>query len=303
MEMHQLRYAIAVARTGTFSRAAEQCHVSQPSLSQQILKLEEELGERLFDRTKREARPTPHGEAFLRRAIRILEEVDAARREAADAKELLTGTVTIGVIPTIAPYLLPKATALFMERFPGVEVVIHEDPTARLLKLLHGYEVDLAILSLPFDAERLEVRALLSEELLVALPPGHPLARKRSLLRSDLDGERLIVLQEGHCLGDQVLGFCSREDHRPRISFRSAQLETLQSLVHAGMGISLVPEMALRKESGRAPVYRSLSGGKMPAPTRTVAAAWPKQRSPGRAAAEFLSTLGKASKPSRPSKR
>jgi len=295
MEMHQLRYAVAVARTGNFSRAAEQCHVSQPSLSQQILKLEEELGERLFDRTKREARPTPHGEAFLRRAVRILEEVDAAQREAEDAKQLLTGTVTIGVIPTIAPYLLPRATALFMGRFPGVEVVIHEEPTGRLLKLLHGYEVDLAVLSPPVDSARLEIRTLFSEDLRIALPPGHPLALKPTILPRDLDGERLIILQEGHCLGDQVLGFCSRGDHRPRIRFRSAQLETLQSLVHAGMGISLVPEMALREPGGNAPVYRSIGVGKGKAPSRTVAAAWPRQRPPGRAAAEFLSVLGKSS--------
>jgi LysR family transcriptional regulator, hydrogen peroxide-inducible genes activator len=293
MEMHQLRYAVAVARTGTFSRAAEQCHVSQPSLSQQILKLEEELGERLFDRTKREARPTPHGEAFLRRAIRILEEVDAARREAEDAKQLFTGSITIGVIPTIAPYLLPRVTALFTERFPGVEVVIHEEPTGRLLKLLHGYEVDLAVLSPPFDNARLEIRELFTEELKIALPPGHPLVLKRSLHPRDLDGERLIILQEGHCLGDQVLGFCARGDHHPKISFRSAQLETLQSLVHAGMGISLVPEMALRPPGENTPVYRAIDGGRGKTPSRTVAAAWPKQRPPGRGATEFLKLLAK----------
>jgi LysR family transcriptional regulator, hydrogen peroxide-inducible genes activator len=120
MEMHQLRYVVAVARTGNFSRAAEQCHVAQPSLSQQILKLEAELGDRLFDRMKREAKLTPQGEVFLRRAVRILEEVDAARREASDGKELLHGTVVVGVLPTIAPYLLPEVMAGFTKKFPGV---------------------------------------------------------------------------------------------------------------------------------------------------------------------------------------
>src|SRR5687767_1348282 len=120
MEMHQLRYVVAVARSGNFSRAAEQCHVSQPSLSQQIQKLESELSERLFDRMKREAKLTPYGEAFLRRALKILEEVDAAKREATDAKSLLRGTVTVGVLPTIAPYLLPGVIAAFTERYPGV---------------------------------------------------------------------------------------------------------------------------------------------------------------------------------------
>src|SRR6266478_3655719 len=127
MEMHQLRYMVAVARTRNFSRAAEQCHVSQPSLSQQVQKLENELGERLFDRMKREAKLTSHGETFLHRAVRILEEADAAKREAADAKGLLRGKVVAGVLPTIAPYLLPEAMAAFAEKFPGVQIVIQED--------------------------------------------------------------------------------------------------------------------------------------------------------------------------------
>src|SRR3954465_14122524 len=114
MEVHQLQYVVAVARTGNFSRAAEQCHVSQPSLSQQIIKLEEELGERLFDRLKRQVKITPHGELFVRRALRVLEELDAAKREARDATDLLRGTATIGVLPTIAPYLLPEVLAKFM---------------------------------------------------------------------------------------------------------------------------------------------------------------------------------------------
>src|SRR5882762_9225686 len=135
MEMHQLRYLVAVARTGNFSRAAEQCHVSQPSLSQQIQKLEDELGERLFDRLKRTVKLTPQGEAFLPRAVKILAEVEAAKREAKDATELLCGTVVFGVLPTIAPYLLPAVMAEFTARFPGVEIVVHEDTTASLMKL------------------------------------------------------------------------------------------------------------------------------------------------------------------------
>src|SRR6266478_6372994 len=175
MEMHQLRYVVAVARARNFSRAAEQCHVSQPSLSQQIQKLEDELGERLFDRLKREAKLTSHGEAFLHRAVRILEEVDAAKREATDAKSLLRGVLAIGVLPTIAPYLLPDVLAAFTGQFPGVEIEVHEDTTARLLKLALACEIDFALASRPIHEERLEIRKLFSEELLLALPPGHPL--------------------------------------------------------------------------------------------------------------------------------
>ena len=289
MEMHQLRYAVAVARSGNFSRAAEQCHVSQPSLSQQILKLEEELGERLFDRTKRETKVTPHGEAFLRRAIRILEEVDAATREAHDAKELISGVISIGVIPTIAPYLLPEVMAAFTREYPGVEMIVQEETTGRLLKLLQGYEIDFALISPPFDAEGLQTQHLLEEELLLALPRKHPLVAKKSVSSVDLEGEKMILMKEGHCLGDQVLNFCNRSEVRPQISFRSAQLETIQSLIAAGMGISLIPAMAASMDKKSRLAYRSLSSGK---PARSIVAAWPKQRPPGRAAAQFLRMLG-----------
>ena len=285
MEMHQLRYVVAVARTGNFSRGAEQCRVSQPSLSQQIQKLEDELGERLFDRMKREARLTAHGEAFLRRAVKILDEVDAAKREATDAKHLLRGPLTIGVLPTIAPYLLPDVLAAFAEKFPGVEIVVQEDTTARLLKLAHGYEIALALASRPIADERMEVRDLFTEELRVALPPGHPLTRKRTLSIADLEEERLIVMKEGHCLGDQVLDFCRRRDLKPNISFRGAQLETIQALVCSGMGISLIPAMATRNDREDMPEYRSLT---TPRPQRQITAFWPKQRQMGRAATEFL---------------
>lgn len=296
MEMQQLRYVIAVARTGNFSRAAELCHVSQPSLSQQIQKLEEELGERLFDRRKREAKLTSQGETFLPRAVRILEEVDAARREAADAQNLLRGTLTIGVLPTIAPYLLPNVMAQFTKRFPGVEIVVQEDTTARLLKLALDYEIDFALASRPIQNERLEITDLFSEELLLALPSGHPLTRKRRVAATDLEGEQLMVMKEGHCLGDQVLGFCDRRDVKPRISFRSSQLETIQALVASGLGISLIPAMASRSKRGYLPEYRSLQS---PRPERKIVTAWPRQRPPGRAASEFLKMLTARCAPSR----
>jgi LysR family hydrogen peroxide-inducible transcriptional activator len=285
MELHQLRYLAAVARTGSFSRAAEQCRVAQPSLSQQIQKLESELGERLFDRLKAGTKLTPAGEAFLPRARRILEEVEAAKREATEAKELLRGSVTLGVLPTIAPYLLPQILPAFTKKFPGVEITVQEETTARLVRLALAYEIDFALASRPLHDTRLEIRELFSEELLLALPPTHPLTRKRTLQPTDLDGERLIVMQEGHCLGDQVLRFCDRRELRAPVSFRSAQVQTIQSLVSAGLGISLIPTMAVSAGGGDAPVYRSLAA---PRPTRDIIAFWPRQRPPGRAASELM---------------
>jgi LysR family hydrogen peroxide-inducible transcriptional activator len=291
MEIHQLRYVIAVARTGNFSRAAEQCHVAQPSISQQIQKLEDELGERLFDRMKREAKLTEHGEAFLLRAVRILEEVDAARRDAEDAKGVLRGRLTVGVLPTIAPYLLPEVLTRFTRKYPTVEIVVHEDTTARLLKLAHAYEIDFAIASEPITDQRVEVKNLFTEELLLALPRGHPLTRKRTVNMADLEKERFIVMKEGHCLGDQLLKFCERRDMKPNISFRSAQLETIQALVCSGIGVSLIPAMAACRLREDLPEYRSLP---RPRPSRKIVAMWPKQRPLGRAANEFLISLSKA---------
>ena len=288
MEMHQLRYIVAVARAGNFSRAAEQCHVSQPSLSQQIQKLEEELGERLFDRMKREAKLTAHGEAFLPRALRILEEVDLARREASEARSLLRGRLIVGVLPTIAPYLLPAVLGDFAKRFPGVEIVVQEETTAQLLKLLNACEIDFAVASRPIQDRRMEVKDLFTEELRLALPPRHSLTRKRTVRLADLEKEPFIVMKEGHCLGDQVLNFCERRDLKPTISFRTAQLETIQALVHSGVGISLVPAMAARKKRAGLPEYRSLVS---PKPERKIVAIWPKQRPLSRAANELLKQI------------
>jgi LysR family hydrogen peroxide-inducible transcriptional activator len=290
MELQQLRYIVAVARTGNFSRAAEACHVSQPSLSQQIQKLEEELGERLFDRLRRHVKLTSAGERFLPRAIRILEETEAATREARAAHDLDRGRVTVGVLPTIAPYLLPQVIVAFSTRYPGVEVVVHEDTTARLQELAAACEVDLAIASLPLQDERFSVVQLFEEELLLALPETHRLATQPEVRASDLLEEKFILMKEGHCLGDQVLHFCHRRDFHPQVSCRSAQMETVQSLVRAGMGISLVPKMAVM-EDGRtgAPVYRSLAA---PQPKRVIAAFWSKKRPLGRAAAAWLEVMG-----------
>jgi LysR family hydrogen peroxide-inducible transcriptional activator len=290
MEMNQLRYVVAAARAGNFSRAAEQCRVSQPSLSQQIQKLEDELGERLFDRTKRHTKLTSHGEAFLPRAVRILDEAEMAVREASEAKSLLSGALTIGVLPTIAPYLLPTAIGAFAREYPGVAIVVQEETTAQLLKLLAAYEVDFALSSNPIQDSRFEIRELLTEELLLALP-GHPLARKRTIPAAALEGERLIVMREGHCLGDQVLGFCEHRDVKPTISFRGAQLETIHALVAAGLGLSLIPAMAARIERPNALEYRSIQP---PRPERKILAVWPKQRPLGRAARVFLELMSPA---------
>ena len=288
MEMHQLRYVVGVSRTGSFSRAAQQCHVSQPALSQQIAKLEDELGERLFERTKRKVRLTAHGESFLQRALRVLAEVDGARRDASEAKNLTGGTVRVGVLPTIAPYFLPKVIMAFARQYPGIEVVVQEDTTAHLVQQVLALEIDFAVASRPLEDDRLELRDLFREELLLAVPPAHPLARRKSVSAADVAAEPFIVMREGHCLGDQVLRFCERREVRAKISFRSAQLETIQALVTAGLGMSLVPAMAVRRTGGSPPAYRSVVPAR---PERVITALWPKARGLSRAAGALLGLM------------
>jgi len=294
MEMHQLRYVVAVARTGNFSRAAAQCHVSQPSLSQQIQKLEDELGERLFDRLKTRARLTPVGKAVYERAVRILAEVEAARREAGEFRALARGRVAVGVLPTIAPYLLPRVLPGFQAAFPGLTTELQEDTTAQLLGLLAACELDLAIVSLPIRDPQMETEKLFTEELRLALPPQHPLVKRPVIRLADLEAERFILMKEGHCLGDQVLDFCHRRDFHPQVLCRSAQIETIRALVQAGLGVSLIPTMACQADETPSPCYRSLGP---PPPQRTIVAVWLKARPPGRATRMFLEHLRAARGP------
>ncbi|MCI0463230.1 MAG: LysR family transcriptional regulator [Gemmataceae bacterium] len=286
MEMHQLRYFVAVAETANFTRAAERCHVSQPSLSQQIGKLEKRLHQRLFDRLGRRAVLTDAGRLLLDRARAILAAADDAERRLRDGADL-GARLAVGVIPTVAPYLLPPALERFLRHCPGVEVTVHEDATRNLVEAAAGGELDLAILALPLSDDRLHVEPLRSEPLLLALPSGHRLARKKRVTVEDLAEERFILLTEMHCLGEQVLSFCRAGGCEPRIACRSAQIATVQKLIALGQGISLLPEMARRADVDARTVYRPLAGG----PARTLAVAWHRHRYHSSAAERFLADV------------
>ena len=259
MELHQLRYFLAVARTKNFSRAAEQCHVAQPSLSQQIMKLEDELGERLFERTKREVSLTPAGDLLRVHAERVLQEVELARDGVREFRGLVRGRVVLGVLPTVAPYFLPQRLRAFSSRFPAVEVVVHEDTTDQLAAAVLAKEVDLALVSLPVERVGLAAEEFFDEKLLVALPAGHALAKRPRLTLDDLEREAFILMKEGHCLSGQALQFCRINGFAPQISFRSAQIETVLAFVAKGWGVSVVPEMACTRPM-RGVRFRTLAG-------------------------------------------
>lgn len=259
MELHQLRYFLAVARTRNFSRAAEQCRVAQPSLSQQIIKLENELGEKLFERTKREVALTSAGDLLKVHAERVLADVERACDEVRDLRGLVRGRVVLGVLPTVAPYFLPQRLRAFTAKFPAVDVVVHEETTGHLVAALQAKELDMAIVSLPVERAGLVAEEFFVEKLLVALPDGHALAKKRRLDIHDLERESFILMKEGHCLAGQALQFCQLKGFAPRVSFRSAQIETVLAFVARGWGVSVVPEMACARPTAGV-CYRSLAG-------------------------------------------
>jgi len=274
MEIHQVRYFLAVARTGNFSRAARECHVSQPSLSQQIKKLEEELGGPLFHRQPQGAVLTEAGHLFFTHAARIAAEVEEAQRRVQESGGTVRGRLVLGALPTIAPYLLPRLLEPFAREYPEVEVIVHEEITPRLLEGVHSGDIDLALLSLPVAGAGLERVELFEEPLLLVVPKAHSLARKRRVVMADLPQEKFILMQEGHCLSDQALEFChTRGDFSPSVSCRSAQVQTLLALVETGLGLSIVPEMAATPRKGL--LYREISPV---APKRRVGFVWRSNR-------------------------
>lgn len=245
MEFQQLRYACAVADTGSFSRAAERCQIAQPSLSQQIQKLEEDLGVRLFDRLGRSIRLTEAGRAFLPHARSVLEQIEAARSSVTVQHADVRGSVSVGVIPTIAPYLMPAYAAAFTEKFPEAKMRIVEEMTPVLVEGLRDLSIDLAILALPLRHKDLEIVPLRTEPVFAALPKSHPRAGSESLSLKDLRGEPFVMLRDGHCFRDLSVAACSSAKIKPNIAFETGQFSSVLAMVGAGVGISMMPEMAL----------------------------------------------------------
>jgi LysR family transcriptional regulator, hydrogen peroxide-inducible genes activator len=255
LEIHQLRYFRAVARHGTFTRASQVEHVAQPSLSQQILKLEAELGARLFDRLPRSAKLTVFGKAFLPKAERILRELGDAKTEMLEMAGEERGEVVVGIIPTIAAYLLPKLLPGFTSAYPQVKVTVVEDTTPVLLERLHhgGADqggIDMAIVALPVPGVELESRELFEERLHAALPEKHPCAGKKEIGLAELDREAFLLLKEGHCFRDNLIAACRESRVKPNVVFESGQFSTILAMVAAGMGVSAVPAMAVQPVRG-----------------------------------------------------
>lgn len=264
MELHQLRYFLAIADTASFTAAARRCHVAQPSLSVQLAKLEHELGGPLFERHRQGARLTERGRLFKPRAAEALRQLEAARTESAELAGLARGSVSLGCMPTTGAYLLPPLLKAFGQAHPAIRLELREDSSPELARLLKEHEVDLAIVDEAGLAPDLAGELLFSEPLLLAVPPRHPWARRRGVALAALKGQPLILMKSGHGFRKIVLDSLAKAGVDPNVVHESGEIETIQALVEAGLGCALVPRM-VRKAKG--PAYLDLAA---PRPSRSL---------------------------------
>jgi len=246
MELHQLRYFVAVADEGNFSRAAAKVRVAQPSLSQQIRKLEAEIGQPLFDRLPRSVVLTEAGRCLLEYARQILASIDDARRSVDELKGKIAGDVAVGAIPTVAPYVLPELVITFQKHYPDVTLHIVEDATAGITRRIEAGELDVALASTCQQSPTLRVELLGKEPLLALVPEGHPLAKQTVITFDDLKSQRFLLLHEMHCLSQQVHHLLESRRLLPEVALAGSQLSTIANMVAAGIGVSIVPQMMVK---------------------------------------------------------
>jgi LysR family hydrogen peroxide-inducible transcriptional activator len=249
MEIHQLRYFVAVAEEGSFSRAAARVRVAQPSLSQQIRKLEAEVGQPLFDRLPRSVVLTEAGHCLIDYARKILSSIDDARRCVAELKAEIGGKLAVGAIPTIAPYVLPKLVRKFQEHYPAVTLEIVEDVTDGITRRIEAGELDVALASTCQPSPTLRRESLGNEPLLALVPEGHPLAKKIQVEMDDLKSQRFLLLHEMHCLSRQVHHLLESRHLQPEIALAGSQLGTIANMVAAGIGVSIVPQLMVNHQA------------------------------------------------------
>ena len=285
MEIHQLIYFVAVAETGSFSRAAERCNVAQPSLSQQIQKLEQELGEPLFDRLTRRVVLTDAGRNLLPRATTILAELQDIKHSMKQETDASNGTLNVGFIPTIAPFVLPQVIRHFSQDFPKARLSVHEDLTDALVRDLIDGKLDVGITSTPIHNRLIRTQELLSEPLLVASSKANDIITRANIHVKELDEFPFIALSEVHCLGEQVQSFCYQQNLEMKIVCHTAQLSTVQNCVAMGLGVSLVPRALAVSDQSKQVIYRELSGA---APQRKIAAATHIERTQSFLAKKFI---------------
>jgi LysR family hydrogen peroxide-inducible transcriptional activator len=275
MNLRDLKYLIALADHRHFGRAAAACFVSQPTLSTQIRKLEEELGVPLVERAPRKVMMTPSGRDAAERARRIVAEVEQMKESARRSRDPEAGTVRLGMFPTLGPYLLPHVIPRIRERFPNLELLLVEEKSDVLLARLREGRLDAGLLALPVQDDQLHSEFLFEEPFLLAVPESHPLAQRDSLSLGELSQQKLLLLEDGHCLREQALEVCRLSGANEKSEFRATSLETLRQMVAANVGMTLLPTLATKP-----PVAASqnihLLGFSDSHPSRQIAMLWRK---------------------------
>jgi LysR family hydrogen peroxide-inducible transcriptional activator len=286
MNLRDLKYLVALADHKHFGRAAAASFVSQPTLSTQIRKLEDELGVSLVERAPRKVMLTPAGRDIADRARRVIAEVEQMKEAARRSQDPEAGTVRLGLFPTLGPYLLPHVVPRIRERFPRLELLLVEEKSDVILAQLREGRLDAGLLALPVHDDQLHAEFLFEEPFVLAVPETHPLAKKESLSLKDLAHERLLLLEDGHCLRDQALDVCALAGTGERSGFQATSLETLRQMVAANVGVTLLPTLAVKP-----PVARSenihLLGFRDSKPSRQIAMVWRRSS----AMADFLQQL------------
>jgi LysR family hydrogen peroxide-inducible transcriptional activator len=270
LNLRDLRYLVAVAEHRHFGRAAEACYVSQPTLSTQLKKLEAFLGVTLVERSNRRVMLTPIGERVVAQAIRVLRETDELIRTAEQHRDPRGGDFRLGIIPTVAPYLLPKILPVMRKRFPKLRIQLTEAQTVVVTRMLKQGNLDAMILALPTGEEHVTERLLYSEPFYFAVSRHHPKANRKRVSLDDLDHEEVLLLEDGHCLRDQALEVCNSHNAVENTNFRATSLETLRQMVAANVGITLMPALALGNRSA-AVRYIPFSGKP---PAREIGLVW-----------------------------
>mgnify|MGYP002622256702 CR=1 FL=1 len=292
MELRQLQYALQIAKSLNFSRAAENLHIAQPSLSQQIAKLEKELGVLLFQRNTNAVELTYAGAVFVEKAQKIMDMIEQLIREMHDISQIRKGRLIVGSLPITGSHILPLVLPEFKRRYPDIEIVLVEETTAVLESLTSSGQTDVCLLTLPIADPTLTWQELVEEEIWLAVPPAHPLiersGRREAVRIADLKGEPFIVLKRGQGFRKITFDLCKNAGFEPKIVFESTNIETVQSLVAAGMGIALVPKMVARaREAEFSPAYVRL----VERPTRTLVIAYRKGRYLSKAAEAFITVM------------
>ena len=273
MNLRALQYFVKLADLRHFSKAADACFVSQPTLSTQIKKLEEELGVQLVERAPKMIMLTPVGEEIADRARLVLNDIEQIRTVARRSSNPAEGVLRLGLFPTLAPYFLPHVVPSVRERYPSLRLQLAEEKTEVILHMLRRGQLDAGVLALPVSGEGMEIEILFEEPFVLALPGRHPLARRDTVSMPDLEGAELLLLEEGHCLRDHALEVCALADAHERVDFHATSMETLRQMVAADVGITLMPLLAVKPPIAATPnvVVRRFAE---PVPKRTVAMVW-----------------------------